>query len=58
MVLAGEYDDVREFIYALETAPEFVVIRQVELSEDREDNQLKVKVELSGDAEGEAVGAA
>lgn len=32
MVLAGEYEDIRRFIYELETAPEFVVIEDVALA--------------------------
>jgi Tfp pilus assembly protein PilO len=47
MELFGSYADVRTFVHRVEAAPEFVVIRQVELSEDRADNQLQVKVELS-----------
>lgn len=33
MVLEGEYEDVRQFIHELETAPEFVVIEDVALAE-------------------------
>ena len=33
MLLSGSYDDFRTFIYQLETAPEFVVIDNVELAE-------------------------
>lgn len=33
MTLAGEYEDMRQFIYLLETAPEFVVIDDITLSE-------------------------
>lgn len=33
IVLSGSWDDVRTFIYQLETAPEFVVIDNVELTE-------------------------
>jgi Tfp pilus assembly protein PilO len=33
MTLAGEYEDMRQFIYQLETAPEFVVIDDIALSE-------------------------
>ena len=32
MVLAGDYDDIRQYVYALETAPEFVLIEEVKLS--------------------------
>ncbi len=49
MVLAGEYNDVREFIYALETAPEFVVIDDVQLKEGTDATQsgLVLTLELS-----------
>lgn len=33
MVLAGEYEDIREFIYRLETAPEFILIESVVLGQ-------------------------
>jgi Tfp pilus assembly protein PilO len=33
MVVNGDYEDIRDLIYALETAPEFVVIENVELAE-------------------------
>ena len=34
MILSGTYNEMRTFIHALETAPEFVVIDNVSLSED------------------------
>ena len=34
MVLLGAYADMRDFMYRLETAPDFVVIDNVELDED------------------------
>ena len=37
MVLAGEYPDVRQFIYSLETAEEFVVIEDVSLVQRDQD---------------------
>ena len=36
MVLAGEYEDVRRFIHALETAPEFILVEEVVLSQGNE----------------------
>jgi Tfp pilus assembly protein PilO len=36
MVVAGAYADVRRFIYQLETAPEFVVIENVEVAQNEE----------------------
>jgi Tfp pilus assembly protein PilO len=48
MVLAGEYPDIREFIYALETSPEFVVIEDVSLAEGaRQDTGLTVNLQLA-----------
>lgn len=48
MVLIGSYADMRTFIYQLETAPEFVIIDNVELSEggDR-GGALEVTLQLS-----------
>jgi Tfp pilus assembly protein PilO len=46
--LSGTYADMRAFIHSLETAPEFVVIDNVELAEDTENqNRLTVNLELS-----------
>jgi len=36
MVLAGAYEDVRRFIYRLETSPEFLVIEDVSLAQAEE----------------------
>jgi Tfp pilus assembly protein PilO len=33
MTLAGDYENMRQFIYQLETAPDFVVIDDIALSE-------------------------
>jgi Tfp pilus assembly protein PilO len=41
MVLAGAYEDIRRFIYELETAPEFILIEEVILSQgDASDQEL------------------
>jgi Tfp pilus assembly protein PilO len=46
--LAGRYRDVRTFIHALETAPEFVVIDDISLrEEDAEDGLLQLALQLS-----------
>jgi Tfp pilus assembly protein PilO len=46
--LAGSYRDVRAFIHALETAPEFVVIDDITLSqEDAEGGLLQLTLQLS-----------
>jgi Tfp pilus assembly protein PilO len=46
--LSGQYRDVRSFIHALETAPEFVVIDDITLSEDDvEGGLLQLTLQLS-----------
>ena len=48
MILSGSYADMRTFIHALETAPEFVVIDNVSLAEDDPDaDSLVVTLRLS-----------
>jgi Tfp pilus assembly protein PilO len=47
LVLAGSYADIRTFIHELESAPEFVVIDNVELTEGAEGGNLAVTLELS-----------
>jgi Tfp pilus assembly protein PilO len=48
MVLSGEYSDIRDFIYALETSPEFVVIEDVSLAEGaRPEAGLTVNLHLA-----------
>jgi Tfp pilus assembly protein PilO len=47
MLLSGSYADMRAFIHQLETAPEFVVIDNVELGEGAEGGALSVKLHLS-----------
>jgi hypothetical protein len=46
MVLEGEYRDVRRFIHALETAPEFVVIDSIGLVQGEKDAPLTLTVKL------------
>jgi hypothetical protein len=46
--LAGRYNDVRSFLYQLETSPEFVVIDNIMLSEEEEDTGLlELQLDLS-----------
>jgi hypothetical protein len=45
--LAGSYSGVRTFIHQLETAPEFVVIDNVDLTEDAGEEELQVRLRLS-----------
>ena len=47
MVLSGTYADVRAFIHQLETAPEFVVIDNIELGQGAEGGPLSVTLHLS-----------
>jgi len=48
LVLSGVYADMRDFIYQLETAPEFVVIDNVHLAEGADDGgSLVVTLDLS-----------
>jgi hypothetical protein len=48
MVLTGEYPDMRDFIYALETSPEFVVIEDVSVAEGPKlDSGLTVNLQLA-----------
>ena len=48
MVLAGTYAEMRDFIYQLETAPEFVVIDNIQLAEGSEGTgSLVVTLDLS-----------
>jgi Tfp pilus assembly protein PilO len=46
--LAGSYEDIRDFIYELETSPDFVVIDQVRLSEAlRAESGLELSLDVS-----------
>jgi hypothetical protein len=47
MVLQGEYRNIREFIYQLETAPEFVIIDDVTLLESSGDDTQSLTIDLS-----------
>ena len=48
MVLAGEYEDIRQFIYELETAPEFILIEEVVLSQgDESEEELVLTLGVS-----------
>lgn len=46
MVLEGKYADLREFLYQVETAAEFVVINDVALAQGREGADLVLTLEL------------
>jgi Tfp pilus assembly protein PilO len=47
MELEGNWADIRTFIHAIETAPEFVVIDNIDLTETTNNGALKVTVALS-----------
>jgi Tfp pilus assembly protein PilO len=47
MRLAGNYDDIRGFIYDLETSPDFVVIDQISLSEATRATGLELALDVS-----------
>lgn len=45
--LQGSYESFRQFIYELETAPEFVIIEDVTMAQVESDKPLTITVELS-----------
>ena len=47
MVLEGDYDSVRQFIYELETTPAFVIIDDVTLAQNDPGKPLALSLELS-----------
>jgi hypothetical protein len=47
MELQGEYENVRDFIYRLESAPEFVIIDEVTLTQSDADRALALVIQLS-----------
>jgi Tfp pilus assembly protein PilO len=47
MQLTGSWDDIRGFLHELETAPEFVVIDNVQLAEGDEGGTLSLNLSLS-----------
>jgi Tfp pilus assembly protein PilO len=47
VLLQGEYENFRQFIYDLESAPEFVIIDDVELSQAETGKPLTLTVQLS-----------
>ena len=42
MRLGGEWPDIRRFIHALESAPEFIVIEDVFLSQNEEEDSVQM----------------
>lgn len=47
MTLQGDYQNLRQFIYALETSPEFVILDDVTLTQAEADKPLMLALELS-----------
>jgi Tfp pilus assembly protein PilO len=47
MVVQGEYENLRRFIFELESAPEFVIIDDVTLTEGAEGDALTLRLDLS-----------
>jgi Tfp pilus assembly protein PilO len=47
MVLQGEYRNIRQFIYALETAPEFIIIDDLTISERLANDPQRLTIDLS-----------
>jgi len=47
MILQGDYNSLRQFIYGLEVAPEFVIIDDVTLVEGNGDEPLRLTIDLS-----------
>jgi hypothetical protein len=45
--LTGEWDDIRQFIYDIETGPDFLVIDNMQLAESRNNEPLSLTLELS-----------
>jgi Tfp pilus assembly protein PilO len=58
VALSGEYRNIRRFIHALETAPEFLVLEDVELSQNEGENKgLNVMLQIATYYRAEANGA-
>ena len=47
MVLQGDYEDLRRFIYALETAPQFVIVDELSLAQNELNKPLTLTLALS-----------
>ncbi len=45
--LSGDWEDIRQFIYAIETGPDFVVIDNLQLVEDATSGSLALSLEVS-----------
>jgi hypothetical protein len=47
IVLQGDYENIRQFVYELETAPEFVIIDDVSIAQTEPNKPLSLTLELS-----------
>jgi Tfp pilus assembly protein PilO len=47
MVVDGDYDHLRQFVYAVETAPDFIIIDDVSLAAAKGDERLRLTINLS-----------
>ena len=47
VVLQGDYENIRQFVYDLETAPEFVIIDDVSIAQTEANRPLSLTLELS-----------
>ena len=47
MVLEGGYENVRQFLYELETTPEFIIVDDVSLGQPETDKPVKLTLEVS-----------
>ena len=47
LVLQGDYEGIRRFIYSLETAPEFLIIDTVTIAQPEPEKPLSLSLELS-----------
>ena len=46
-IISGQYENVRQFIYELESSPEFIIIDDVTLSQGDADKPLNLTLQLS-----------
>ena len=47
MVLEGDYQAVRQFLYELETTPEFIIVDDVSLTQAEAGKPLSLTIEVS-----------
>jgi Tfp pilus assembly protein PilO len=47
LTLSGDYEDIRSFVYELETSPDFLIVDNIELSEATASDELAVAMGVS-----------